>query len=128
MPNTVHDQITRGDCRWGFYLDGRKARLIDRGLADADWFRDGTERDEIGRVVRLMRLEIEGLTIETTTPAHGPCHMRVFFPALRWSDTGEAWRAFTALRLRRNDAFQRFMQRALQGGELLGRGGKHDTH
>jgi hypothetical protein len=62
-PKVVAPGITRNDCGWGYYLNGRKDDLLRAGLAKESWFADGVELDERGRVVRTKHVEWEGRSV-----------------------------------------------------------------
>lgn len=52
--------VERFDFVLGYHLDGTKEALLAAGLAHADWFVDGSERDSRGRTRRTKRGEFEG--------------------------------------------------------------------
>jgi hypothetical protein len=51
--------VTRTECHWGYYLQGKKDALIRAGLVREEWFPTG-ERDSRGRVIRRRKVEHEG--------------------------------------------------------------------
>ncbi len=77
---TIAPGVTRTDCDWGYYLEGAQEALIGAGLATAEWFADGTERNTKGQVVRSKRFQVDGRAVETTTRQRSRiCTVRITF-------------------------------------------------
>jgi hypothetical protein len=60
---TVAPGVTRTDCFWGYFLEGKKEALLRAGLAREEWFHTG-ERDKRGRAIRSNRFEHQGREIK----------------------------------------------------------------
>lgn len=62
--------VTKVECSWGHWYEGKKEDLIEYGFAFENWFAKPT-RDKFGRVHRSKRFKVQGQLIETTLPARG---------------------------------------------------------
>ncbi|MBI3043561.1 MAG: hypothetical protein HYY78_12145 [Betaproteobacteria bacterium] len=78
-PITVAPGVTRINCSWGYYLEGKKEQIIAAGLAKPSWFTDPKERNKRGQIVRSKTQLIDGRRIDTTLPASGRCFVRFHY-------------------------------------------------
>ena len=70
---TIAPGIARYACHWGYYLEGTKDALLRAGMAKAEWFLDGHEKNRHGKTIRTVYTEQDGIPVECRQPARGLC-------------------------------------------------------
>lgn len=65
-PICVSPGVKLTTCEWGMYYEGKPGAMVAAGIAQEDWFSDGTKLDKHGRTVRTLKLMANGRAIEST--------------------------------------------------------------
>lgn len=74
--------VTRTDCFWGYFLEGRKDALLRAELAREDWFPTG-DRDKRGRVTRSSHVKHQGREVEVS--CRGKCSVGRYYVSVRYT-------------------------------------------
>ena len=80
--------VSRTECDWGYYIDGKKDDLLCSGFAKESWFESG-ERG-CGRIVRTTDTKLEGRDARFTQHFNGNCQITVWFTQVEMDDRAAA--------------------------------------
>ncbi len=112
----VGEGVTRTDCFWGYYLEGTRDALMKAGLAEPEWFADGTERNAHGRVVRTKYFKHAGRDCECVMEQRkGWYHLRFIYTPTELNESAGGRCRREAIEAARGDTgFQRFLEKSIE--------------